>query len=98
MLFQILWLERLKYDSDRMSKQSTQEERAAKALANGKRTLPIEAKRLLTDTAPVTFKMITSLPLRDVNAFKLRELLFRAAAGGGKGKDARLKKARSKKA
>jgi len=98
MLFQILWLERLKYDSDRKSKQSTQEERAAKALANGKRTLPVEAKRLLTDTAPVTFKMITSLPLRDVNAFKLRELLFRAVAGGGKGKDARLKKARSKKA
>ena len=98
MLFQILWLERLKYDSDRKSKQATQEERAAKALANGKRTLPVEAKRLLTDMAPVTFKMITSLPLRDVNAFKLRELLFRAAAGGkGKGSSSRSM-ARSKKA
>jgi len=90
MLFVILWLERLKYDSDRKAKKAMQEERAARKLAKGK--LPIEAKRLLTDSAPVTFEMITSLPLRDVNAFKLRELLFRAAGGKAKRDSARLKK------
>lgn len=74
MLFQILWIERLKFDT----KRTKQEERAAKKLIKSGK-LPEGAKRILEDKSPASFEMITSMPIKDVNAFYLRDTLFRGA-------------------
>ena len=79
MLFQIMWIERLLYDEKRRQNKAQDDEREAKVLAkNGK--LTDAAKRLLLDKRPTSFDMIVEMPLKDMNAFYLRDVLYR----GGK--------------
>ena len=80
MLFQILWIERLKYDERRRNKKAKQDELEADEIAKRK-SMPLAAKRILQDKAPVTFDMIVGLPLKDVNVFSMRDVLYRGAGG-----------------
>lgn len=79
MMFQILWIERLLYDEKRKQNKAEADEKEAKMLVESG-NLAKEVEELLIDKKPTSFKMIVSMPLKDLNAFYLRDVLYR----GGK--------------
>lgn len=83
MIFQILWIERLRFDERRRLNKAKDDEKEAKLLAK-ERDIPKATKRLLQDKAPVTFDMIVGLPLKDMNVYSMRNVLYKNQAGGKK--------------
>ena len=80
MMFQILWIERLLYDEKRRENKAQEDEREVKMLVKTGQ-LTKAAQQILMDKRPTSFEMIVGMPLRDMNAFYLRDVLFR---GGGR--------------
>jgi hypothetical protein len=67
------------YDEKRRQNKAQEDEREAKELVKTGQ-LTKAAQRLLMDKRPMSFDMIVGMPLKDLNAFYLRDVLYR---GGG---------------
>jgi len=75
-MFKILWKERLLYDEKRRQNKAQEDEREAKMLVKTGQ-LTKAAERILMDKRPTSLDMIVGMPLKDLNAFYLRDVLYR---------------------
>jgi len=73
MFHQILWVERLRQDRERQKAAAKKAPRVANA----------KVQQLVDADRPTTFDLIINIPLKDDNAHKLRDYLYRETAGRG---------------
>jgi hypothetical protein len=83
MMFQILWIERLRFDDKRANKKAKKEELELSKLIKSRKDMSPASKRLLMDKKQVTFDMIVNLPLKDMNVHTMRNVLYKGQGGGG---------------
>jgi len=82
MIFQVLWLERLRFDQLRRTGQATAEEKKIEQLLKRKKVTDA-VRTFLQAPEPVTFEMIASIPLKDMGAYAFRNLFYYQRMSGG---------------
>lgn len=85
MLFQVMWLERLRFDEERRNGTAAAEEKKIEQVLKRKKKVSDAVRTFLQGPEPVSFDMITAIPLKDMGAFAFRNLFFyQRMTGGGK--------------